>query len=324
MKAVLNETVTAHALRRPDARSTARRLPLHAAVAQAGRQGNPAQRPEPDLFSDQRRRPRSRARRGGPDAASRATTGSSPTTAIARCACSSASRRSRCCSPRSAPRTIPRPAAGRCRRTGATRNTTSSRARARPARRCCRPSAPRKPASSTAACRRFPIASARYQDRRDHLRLARRRRDQRRRVLGSAERRLHQAAAGAVPRRGQRLRHLGSGRSADRRRRHLAAGASFPGLHVDSIDGTDFFASLRAMREAAAYVRARKGPAFVHARVHPSVFALAVRRREALQADRRSSSAARSGSIIRTCHSSRRQTSDQWGVEYTVQLVTTF
>ena len=42
---------------------------------------------------------------------------------------------------------------------------------------------------------------------------------------------------------------------------------SFPGLHVDSIDGTDFFASLRAMREADAYVRARKGPAFVHARV---------------------------------------------------------
>src|SRR5262249_3170617 len=42
---------------------------------------------------------------------------------------------------------------------------------------------------------------------------------------------------------------------------------SFPGLFVESIDGTDFFASLRAMREAAAYVRARKGPAFVHARV---------------------------------------------------------
>jgi 2-oxoisovalerate dehydrogenase E1 component len=42
---------------------------------------------------------------------------------------------------------------------------------------------------------------------------------------------------------------------------------SFPGLHVDSVDGTDFFASLRAMREAADYVRARKGPAFVHARV---------------------------------------------------------
>ena len=42
---------------------------------------------------------------------------------------------------------------------------------------------------------------------------------------------------------------------------------SMPGLHVDSIDGTDFFASLRAMRDATAYVRARHGPALVHARV---------------------------------------------------------
>ena len=42
---------------------------------------------------------------------------------------------------------------------------------------------------------------------------------------------------------------------------------SFPGLHVDSVDGTDFFASLRSMREATAYVRARRGPAFVHAKV---------------------------------------------------------
>jgi len=42
---------------------------------------------------------------------------------------------------------------------------------------------------------------------------------------------------------------------------------SFPGLKVESIDGTDFFESLRAMREAAEYVRARKGPAFVHALV---------------------------------------------------------
>ena len=42
---------------------------------------------------------------------------------------------------------------------------------------------------------------------------------------------------------------------------------AFPGLHVDSVDGTDFLASLRAMRDAAAYVRARKGPALVHAHV---------------------------------------------------------
>jgi 2-oxoisovalerate dehydrogenase E1 component len=42
---------------------------------------------------------------------------------------------------------------------------------------------------------------------------------------------------------------------------------SFPGLQVQTIDGTDFFASLRAMREAAAYVRSRTGPALLHARV---------------------------------------------------------
>jgi len=42
---------------------------------------------------------------------------------------------------------------------------------------------------------------------------------------------------------------------------------SFPHLHVDSVDGTEFFGSLRAMREAAAYVRARRGPALVHAHV---------------------------------------------------------
>jgi 2-oxoisovalerate dehydrogenase E1 component len=41
----------------------------------------------------------------------------------------------------------------------------------------------------------------------------------------------------------------------------------FPGLRVDSVDGTDFLASLKTMRDAAAYVRARKGPALVHAHV---------------------------------------------------------
>src|SRR5437763_444458 len=42
---------------------------------------------------------------------------------------------------------------------------------------------------------------------------------------------------------------------------------SFPGLHVDSIDGTDFLASYRSLRTAIAYVRGRHGPALVHARV---------------------------------------------------------
>ena len=41
----------------------------------------------------------------------------------------------------------------------------------------------------------------------------------------------------------------------------------FPGLHVEAVDGTDFLASHRAMRAAAAHVRGRKGPALVHAHV---------------------------------------------------------
>jgi 2-oxoisovalerate dehydrogenase E1 component len=43
--------------------------------------------------------------------------------------------------------------------------------------------------------------------------------------------------------------------------------ASFPDLLVRSIDGTDFPACYRTMEEAVEYVRARRGPAFVHARV---------------------------------------------------------
>jgi 2-oxoisovalerate dehydrogenase E1 component len=43
--------------------------------------------------------------------------------------------------------------------------------------------------------------------------------------------------------------------------------SSFPGLLVQSIDGTDFLASYRAMTDAVAYARARKGPALVHAKV---------------------------------------------------------
>jgi 2-oxoisovalerate dehydrogenase E1 component len=42
---------------------------------------------------------------------------------------------------------------------------------------------------------------------------------------------------------------------------------SFPGLHVGRVDGTDFPASMRAMREAIDYARARRGPALVHAKV---------------------------------------------------------
>ena len=41
----------------------------------------------------------------------------------------------------------------------------------------------------------------------------------------------------------------------------------FPHLFVQSIDGTDFLASYAAVQEALAYTRARRGPAFIHAKV---------------------------------------------------------
>ena len=43
--------------------------------------------------------------------------------------------------------------------------------------------------------------------------------------------------------------------------------SSFPGLFVQSIDGTDFLGSYRAVTAAVAYARERKGPALIHARV---------------------------------------------------------
>ena len=42
---------------------------------------------------------------------------------------------------------------------------------------------------------------------------------------------------------------------------------SFPHLEVIRVDGTDLVQSHRAVREAVAYARARKGPALIHARV---------------------------------------------------------
>jgi len=43
--------------------------------------------------------------------------------------------------------------------------------------------------------------------------------------------------------------------------------SSFPGLFVQSIDGTDLLSSYKAMSSAVEYARAGKGPAFVHAKV---------------------------------------------------------
>ena len=43
--------------------------------------------------------------------------------------------------------------------------------------------------------------------------------------------------------------------------------ANFPDLHIEECDGTDPLESYEALRRAADYCRARKGPALVHAHV---------------------------------------------------------
>src|SRR5262249_19275737 len=43
--------------------------------------------------------------------------------------------------------------------------------------------------------------------------------------------------------------------------------SGFPSLLQQEVDGTDFFASFRAMKDAASYCREGRGPALVHAHV---------------------------------------------------------
>ena len=102
--------------------------------------------------------------------------------------------------------------------------------------------------------------------RRGRLRLDRRRHDERRRVLGVAEHRLPRQAAGRLPGRGQRLRDLGAGRSADAGRRHLEARVVVPGPLRPEHRRHRLPRELRAMRRGGRHARARKGPALVHAR----------------------------------------------------------
>ena len=212
---------------RPDARRAARRLPADAPVASPRRQGDSAQEPEPDLLPGLGRRARGDPGRRRPPAAARRGLGLPLL---------------------SRPRLLPR--AGRhALRDAAAGRRLEGRPRlgrpadavalgqpppehrlglepdrhAVPARRRLRRSddalrAPRRPAAA-----RHPAAR-----RRDHLRLDRRGRHQRRRVLGDAEHGVAGEAAARHPGRGQRLRDLGAGRRADAGRRRLAAAARLP------------------------------------------------------------------------------------------------
>ncbi len=74
---------------------------------------------------------------------------------------------------------------------------------------------------------------------------------------------------------------------------------SFPNLRVFRVDGTDYLASYRTMREAVAHVRERKGPGARARHRDPAVLALAFRRREAVQ----DAGGARGGSAARSAGS---------------------
>ena len=116
--------------------------------------------------------------------------------------------------------------------------------------------------------RRDSRSRRQFPRRRNRLHLARRRLDERGRVLGSGQRRVHQAArrcSSSSKTTATRSRC----RSKSRRRAAISRRSSGRSPDCTSTRSTapTFSASLRAMREAAAYVRARKGPALVHAHV---------------------------------------------------------
>ena len=85
----------------------------------------------------------------------------------------------------------------------------------------------RPPSRSRGESRRrlSPVQGRRLPRRRSRLRLLRRRHHQPGRILGVAELGLQSEAAGAVPDRRQRIRHLGPGRGRHQRRQHQPPGA---------------------------------------------------------------------------------------------------
>ena len=85
--------------------------------------------------------------------------------------------------------------------------------------------------------------------------------------------------------------------------------ASFPGLFVQSIDGTDFLDSYKAMTRGRGLRARAQGPGVRPRQGHPPVLALAVGRREAVQDGGR----ARRGGEARSDYAGSRRSSSQRG-----------
>ena len=185
---------------------------------------------------------------------------------------------------RSAPRPIRATADARCRRTGGTRALNIVPGSSATATQVLHAVGGAEAGVIYERVDAIPDRESRFQRRRDRLHLARRRRDQRGRVLGSAQHRLHRSACRCCF---SSKTTATRSRCRSKCRRRAATSRAWCGRSpaCTSSRSTAPISSpaCASMREAAAYVRARKGPAFVHARVDPAVLALAVRRREAVQ-----------------------------------------
>ena len=114
----------------------------------------------------------------------------------------------------------------------------------------------------------IPDRDVALQGRRDRLRLARRGRDERRRVLGSAQHRVHSSACRCCSSSRTTATRFRC-RSRCRRRAATSPGSCDRFPACTSIRSTAPISSpaCAPCATATAYVRARKGPAFVHARV---------------------------------------------------------
>ena len=172
----------------------------------------------------------------------------------------------------SARRTIPTPAAGRCRRTGATQALNIVSQSSPTGTQCLQASAAPKRRCSTSRVAAIPDARiAFHADEVTYVSIGEGATSE-----GEFWESLNTACTRQLPvvypRRGQRLRDLGAGRSADRRRRHLAARRVVSRPLRPALDGTDFLASYRRWRggrvraaRAKAGARAREGdPPYSH------------------------------------------------------------